>query len=257
LPGYPGAAAYPYPLAAARARPEPEDPREKRWWKADWKLSEVLLALLLIFGAYNILAVVLMAVTERSLFLSYLAYAVFFCPLIAMSTIYILRRHRRGREELGLRLGKTGRTLGFGLAGGLAALGLSYAAFFILLLFIYVIAGRVPVSSEWKEAAETNPAMLGLVIFVVVVLAPLFEETFFRGLVYPPLRERMGPVKAVIVNGALFGALHFQPLFMPSLVLVGMVLAYLYEKTDSLVAPMLTHALYNLSVVIISLLTGW
>lgn len=264
-PGYPGGypcggcgAAYAYPLVfPAPARPEPEDPREKRWWKADWKLSEVLLALLLIFGAYNVLAVVLVLVAERSLFFSYLAYAVFFCPLIAFSTWYILRRHRRGREELGLRLGKARRTVGFGLAGSLTALGMSYAAFFVLLLFFYLIAGKLPASSEWREAADMHPAMLGLIVFVVVILAPLFEETFFRGLLYPPLRERMGPMKAVIVNGALFGILHFQPLFMPSLVLVGIVLAFLYEKTDSLVAPMLAHALYNLSVVLISVFTGW
>jgi membrane protease YdiL (CAAX protease family) len=44
---------------------------------------------------------------------------------------------------------------------------------------------------------------------------------------------------------------------MISLILVGMMLAYLYEKTDSLAAPIIAHSLYNLTVVLIALAFGW
>ena len=238
--------------------PEPSDERERRWWRADWGIVEVIVALLLIFGIYNAVGVILFITTENPLFFSYLAYALFFCPLIVASIwVIVWQRHARGREELGLRWGRPGRTLAYGGLGTVAALLLSYGAFFLIYLIFYLIAGRAPVSGETEQMQEIGGGYIVMVIFVVVVLAPVFEELFFRGLFYPSLRRVVGPRSAIVLNGLVFGLLHFQPLFMISLILVGIVLAYLYEKTDSLVAPIMTHSLYNLAVVVIALVFGW
>lgn len=264
-PPYPGPAPYPYPVypvaypvpRPSREPPEPSDEREKRWWRANWSLAEVAVALVAIFGLYNVLSVILLITTENPLFYSYLSYALFFCPLIAFSCWYIPRRHGRGRDELGLRWGKPARTALFGVAGTATAMAFSYGAYFAIYLIFYLIAGRGPVTEQTERLQEMGGAQLALVIAVVVLLAPVFEEILFRGLFYPALRRRVGPRLAVFINGLIFGALHFQPLFMLSLVLVGIVLAYLYEKSDSLLAPMAAHSLYNLSVILISLLAGW
>jgi len=236
---------------------EPEDHRERRWWRADWKLSEVAAALVVIFGAYNLVGVALFLTTDNPLFYEYLAYALFFCPLILLCALWILRRHGRGREELGLVWDQPWRTLFFGLGGSAAALLMSYAAFFAVYFFFYLIAGRPPSAGETEQLRGIGGGELVLVIAVVVLLAPVFEEIFFRGLFYSSLRRRLGPRAAVAVNGIIFGALHFQPIYMISLVLVGMVLAYLYEKTGSLFASMTAHALYNLAVVLVALFAGW
>ena len=264
-PPYPGTGPYPYPAypAAYPARrpspqpPEPADEKEKRWWRADWSLAEVAVALVAIFGLYNVLSVILLVTTENPLFYSYLSYALFFCPLIAFSCWYIPRRHGRGRDELGLRWGRPARTALYGMAGSATAMAFSYGAYFAIYLIFYLIAGRGPVAEQTERLQEMGGAQVALVIAVVVLLAPVFEEILFRGLFYPALRRRVGPRLAVFLNGLIFGALHFQPLFMLSLVLVGIVLAYLYEKSDSLLAPMAAHSLYNLSVILISLLAGW
>jgi membrane protease YdiL (CAAX protease family) len=252
-------AAYPYavPPPLPYQPPEPTDERERRWWRADWGLLEVFVAWLLIFGLYNVVGVILYVSTDNPLFFNYLAYALVFCPLIAVSVWLIARRHNRGREELGLRWGNPPRTLAFGALGTLTALGMSYGAFFLIYLIFYLAAGRGPVSSETERLQDLSGGYLTLVLVVVVVLAPIFEELFFRGLFYPALRRTLGPTSAVILNGVIFGIIHFQPLFMVSLILVGIVLAYLYEKTDSLVAPIMAHALYNAVVTLVSLLAGW
>jgi membrane protease YdiL (CAAX protease family) len=252
---------YPYavpppPLVPMRP-PEPADARERRWWMADWGLGEVLISLIIIFGLYNVLSVLLLLSTDDLVLISYISYAVFFCPLIALSTWIIVRRHGRGRKELGLQWGKPRRTLAFGGLGGLAAVPISYGAFAIIYFIFYLIAGRGPVSAESEQMQQLSGGYLALVIFTVVVLAPIFEELFFRGLFYPALRNRMGKKWAILLNGMIFGAMHFQPLFMISLVLVGITLAYIYEKTDSLFASMLTHALYNGAVILMALLLGW
>lgn len=259
-PYYPGPGHLPVPptsLTAGGEPPEPEGPREHRWWRADWKLSEVTAALFVIFGIYNLLGVVLMLTTENPLFYEYLSYALFFCPLILLCTVWILKRHGRGWEELGLTWSRPLRSLLSGMGGGMAALALSYAAFFALYFLFYLIAGKPLSVGETEELKGIGGGGLALVIMVVVLLAPVFEEIFFRGLFYSALRRRLRPRTAIVVNGIIFGALHFQPPFTISLVLVGMVLAYLYEKTDSLLAPMAAHSLYNLAVILASLFIGW
>lgn len=256
-PRLPAAYPYPVPPPPPLQPPEPEDEREKRWWRADWGLPEVFIAWLVIFGLYNVVGVLLLVFTDNELFFSYLAYALILCPLVAFSAWYIPRRHGRGREELGVRWGRPPRTLAFGSLGAAVALGMSYGVFFVIYFIFYLVAGRGPVSAESERLRDLGGGYLALVIVVVVVLAPVFEEVFFRGLFYPALRRRMAPTSAIILNGVVFGAMHFQPLFMLSLILVGMVLACLYEKTDSLAAPIMAHALYNLAVTMISLFAGW
>jgi membrane protease YdiL (CAAX protease family) len=260
MPGVP--AVYPYPVpppppAVPFQPPEPADEREKRWWRADWGLLEVFVAWLVIFGLYNVVGVILYVSTDNPLFYNYLAYALLFCPLVAASVWLIPHRHGRGREELGIRWGDPGRTLAFGGLGALTAMAMSYGIFFLIFLIFYLATGRSPVSAETERLQDLSGGYLAFIILNVVVLAPIFEELFFRGLFYPALRRRMGPMPAIILNGAIFGILHLQPLFMLSLVLVGVVLAYLYEKTDSLFAPMMAHALYNLVVILVSLFAGW
>jgi membrane protease YdiL (CAAX protease family) len=219
-----------------------------------------LITLVVIFILYNVFGVVLILLNERGyfggnpLFYSYLAYAIFFCPLIALSAWLILRRHGRGLKELGLQWGRAGRTLLAGGGGGLVALASSYGAYFLIVLVFYLIAGRSPVSAESQHMREMGGGYLVLVVLVTVVLAPVFEEIFFRGLLYPALRRRTGYKVAVILDGLIFAVMHFKPLFMISLILVGIVLAFIYEKTESLFAPIITHAFYNLVVVAITFL---
>ncbi|MGQ9476199.1 MAG: lysostaphin resistance A-like protein [Actinomycetota bacterium] len=213
--------------------------------------------LLAIFGAYNLLGVVLLLTSENPLPYEYMAYAFLFCPLILASTVWLLRRHRRGREELGLILGDPRKTLLSGVGGGAVALALSYAAFLALYFLFYLILGKPPTVGETAQLRGTGGGELALILVVTVLLAPVFEEIFFRGLFYSALRRKMGPRVAVPLNGLIFGALHFQPLYMISLVLVGTVLAYLYEKTDSLFASMTAHALYNLVVILVALRVAW
>ena len=57
------------------------------------------------------------------------------------------------------------------------------------------------------------------------------------------------------MSAIVFGVLHFEPLSMLSLIMVGAILAFLYERTDSLFAPMLAHALYNGVVILIAILS--
>lgn len=85
----------------------------------------------------------------------------------------------------------------------------------------------------------------GLLILLVAVIAPIAEELFFRGMLYPLLRQRWSPAIAIVVNGFVFALIHFIPILIPGLFFVGMVLAWVRERSGSLIPCILVHALQN------------
>ena len=252
------AAAYPAaPLPYPAPPPMVLDEKDKRWLKADWSLKAVGIALLVVFGLYAAVGVVVVLFTEDYIFYSSLVYIAVLCPLIALSCWLVVRGKRRGWRELGFKWVDTKRTITYGGLGALGALVVSIGIMLLIALLIYLLGGSNPLTAEAEQVETMAGGQLLLSIAVVVILAPIFEELFFRGLFYPPLRRSLGPTLAIIINGIIFGALHMRYLSIISLILVGMILAYVYEKTESLYAPILTHALYNGLVVVISLLMGW
>lgn len=87
---------------------------------------------------------------------------------------------------------------------------------------------------------------------ILLILAPIFEELYFRGCLYRALRARFSSHinMAIITSSFVFSLLHgYFPLFV-YVFLIGIVLAYLYEKRRSLVAPLTFHMVNNLVVIL-------
>jgi membrane protease YdiL (CAAX protease family) len=83
-------------------------------------------------------------------------------------------------------------------------------------------------------------------LFVLAaVAAPIVEEFLFRGLLYPLLRGRLKVVAAVALSASLFAFLHFYPTLVPALLTMGIVLAVLTERYDSILPAIVVHALNN------------
>lgn len=77
------------------------------------------------------------------------------------------------------------------------------------------------------------------------IAAPIVEEFLFRGLLYPLLRGRFKAVAAVALSAFLFAFLHFYPTLIPALLTMGIVLAVLVERYDSILPSIVVHALNN------------
>src|SRR5262249_43076873 len=82
---------------------------------------------------------------------------------------------------------------------------------------------------------------------LALVAAPLFEEFIFRGLIFGGLRRSFGLWPATLVSAAMFAIMHPAISMLPVFVM-GVCAALVYERTRSLLAPMLTHAVYNACV---------
>ena len=80
----------------------------------------------------------------------------------------------------------------------------------------------------------------------LVVIAPFWEEVFFRGFVHNALRNRLGMWGAILFSSVIFGLYHVVPLQIVGAFLLGLPLAWAYEKTGSLWLIICMHALNNL-----------
>src|SRR2546423_9204118 len=76
-------------------------------------------------------------------------------------------------------------------------------------------------------------------------LASLDEESLFRGILYPFIKQLGYPRVAMWITSLVFGAIHMNLVVFLPLTFLGLVLVFVYEKTDKLVAPIVTHALFN------------
>jgi membrane protease YdiL (CAAX protease family) len=87
--------------------------------------------------------------------------------------------------------------------------------------------------------------VLPLTGVATVLVAPLAEETFFRGFVFGGLR-RYGFFWAALVSGVLFSAAHLNVGGLLPLALVGMLFAWAYSRTGSLWTNVYAHLMFNL-----------
>lgn len=93
------------------------------------------------------------------------------------------------------------------------------------------------------ESAHGNG--LVLLVLVVVVGAPLVEELTYRGLLQGAFTRRLNDWIGVVVVAAWFAIVHFQPIEIPGLFVVGLVLGICAVRTGRLGLGVVTHLAFN------------
>ena len=92
---------------------------------------------------------------------------------------------------------------------------------------------------------SANPLALLCFAFTALVMAPLFEETLFRGVLLPVLAQRWGGLAAVVVSALLFGIAHLSLGELPPLFVLGLGLGWLRLQSGRLGPSVLMHSLWN------------
>ena len=93
--------------------------------------------------------------------------------------------------------------------------------------------------------ADFDGIVLVLMGVGVVLVAPVVEELFFRGLLLGTMRERWGTLVAVVGSSVFFGATHFQPLQFVGLTAAGLVFAAAVVRTGRLGSAIAVHVGFN------------
>jgi len=167
--------------------------------------------------------------------------------MLALSVLVAARTFRLGlRRGLGLSARHWIYDSGRALVAYLAVIPVCWG-----LLMIMRRAVLTPEQIE-KHKMLTALAEMGgvwrvLVIFAAVVLAPLAEEIFFRGLLQSMLRRYLGHAwGGILITSAFFAIVHVPHYdAMPALFVLSVVLGYNYERCGRLYAPILIHVIFN------------
>ena len=101
---------------------------------------------------------------------------------------------------------------------------------------------------------EADPVVVGLLVVLSCVIGPIAEELFFRGVLFAAARRHLSRGGAILASGAAFSLIHTNPVGFLPILLIGSLLAYLYERTGSLAAPIAVHILHNTFLMSIGLI---
>jgi membrane protease YdiL (CAAX protease family) len=93
--------------------------------------------------------------------------------------------------------------------------------------------------------AGGDPIAITLLVVFAVLLAPIVEELIFRGGIYRFLKSQTTLLPAQILSGAFFAVMHGNLMSFLPLVVVGICLARVYERSGNILAPMCFHACFN------------
>lgn len=111
-----------------------------------------------------------------------------------------------------------------------------------------VVSGAIVAMVVGLVVQRTYPLVpkigLGDSIVLAVVLAPLLEESFFRGCLLPVVSRSLGPVAAVVLTSVIFGLFHRPPTIVHLIcfTLAGVAYAWMMIASRSTAAAALMHA---------------
>lgn len=182
---------------------------------------------------------------------------VFHLPVLAGLAVLFRMAGIRGGELFGLRWKKTPGLFGLSLLLYLAMLPPLWliSAIYQLLLqqaghdfYLQDVAQILTVPAAWT--------MRIALLFIVVVVAPVFEEIIFRGILLPFIVRRFGFWPGIVLVSLIFGGLHLHlPSFLP-LFLLSVVFCLAFARTQSLLVPIGMHMAFNGVTVALLLLIG-
>jgi uncharacterized protein len=142
-----------------------------------------------------------------------------------------------------------------GIAGGFG--GTVLASTTITVLTSLTGPVEPPQQSLRQLLVEGDATAAALATIAAVVLAPVVEEVVFRGALFRATRDRFGFAAGALLSAGIFALVHVelrQPVYSVSLLVLGLWLAWLLERTRTLWVPMLAHATFNSVTVVAALL---
>lgn len=208
----------------------------------------IVLTLLLegVFVLFGVSPVELRRSPEKQSFFALVAQVLLFFALLAYLFAQVRVRFRAPFwRTIGWRPLETG-----GRPRALVYLSI-FAAGFVFATVIEIASGligtktRLPIEKLFQGRVAATLLML-----MAVLIAPIIEETIFRGFIYPVVARRFGVAAGVVGTGILFGLLHAPQLWggwgqIALLVIVGIVFTYARAVTGTVVASYLLHLSYN------------
>jgi membrane protease YdiL (CAAX protease family) len=153
----------------------------------------------------------------------------------------------------GISFGQLWRRVAPGRVGRDLAWSGAFLALAVAAVVVVALASNLILKPDQNPQRDLQEMLRGLsgwgpslVLFLTVAgVAPFFEELLFRGFLLPVLARSHRMALALAASALLFGAIHLQPVGLPTLATLGGVLGLAVRQTGSLRTPILVHACWN------------
>jgi membrane protease YdiL (CAAX protease family) len=133
-----------------------------------------------------------------------------------------------------------------GLVVGVAVLPIAwFLSYFSALILTWIglqPEAQATIQVLQMEISSAHRIYIGI---SAILLAPVVEELLFRGILYPIIKQRGYPRLALWGTALLFAAIHANLMTFIPLAFFAIILTLLYEATDNLLAPIVSHSLFN------------
>lgn len=207
-----------------------------------WGFMDIIVVYLAIMGV-NVIAALLPVTTMLSEEQYYLyGFGVQFLATILFVYLFAVLFHKGRWSDLGIRRASFGNLWRYGILGGFLLVTV------VLLMSIMLQYFQPDLQPQYIEemmrSASRLPEFLVLMA-AAVILAPIAEEIFYRGMIYPLFKKYLGTVWGALAAGLIFGLAHWDLWRTLPLALGGAVLCYIYEKSGSILVSMVAHGIWN------------
>ncbi|WP_432404557.1 CPBP family intramembrane glutamic endopeptidase [Wukongibacter sp. M2B1] len=163
--------------------------------------------------------------------------------IINILIVYWIIKIFRCKEEFKLKVRNKPRVKEY-----LFAIVFLFAHLFIFSNTVGLLIDKIQVS-EWVIEAFDEMLVNPFIAFVsICVFAPVFEEIIFRGIILEQLSKRYGMATSLIVSGFIFGLIHFNLHQGANAFFIGIIIGFIYLKTNSLLLCMFWHFANNFLV---------
>lgn len=216
-----------------------------------WTLGDLAFGLALLgLGFLTVIAIQVLLVglgvsaTTDTIDVPRAALTLSFEALLGAVTLLLAARRGLSLRDLGLRMPRRWGWVPAALVGAYAAL-VVYQLALELIARLGVDTSRVSGGNELPVGDGASPATWVLLGVAVVIVAPIAEELFFRGLIFRALAGRMRLIVAYALGGLVFGVFHLNVSVVVPFSVIGLVFAFVFWNSGSLWTTMVAHAVVN------------
>ncbi|MDD5072828.1 MAG: type II CAAX endopeptidase family protein [Candidatus Omnitrophica bacterium] len=169
---------------------------------------------------------------------------------LAIVAHFAVNKFKSGFAGLGLVFKNIKRNMRVAIGGYLVIVPVLAVIMIIVFIGLRIFSYEPPETKALEILYEAKGTKLLLVLTALVtVIGPIAEELFFRGFAYPVFRKKIGVRNAILLISFVFAMLHMNIVSFFPIFALGILLAYLYEKTGSVVPSIAVHIIHNSAVI--------